>query len=253
MSWNKIFVARTAFIFILFTALFLLPQSDLPFVGAYFSCCAELYPLLKGVFSLVLLYAGWKLAAFGKDFVTRQIFFWIFFICSVLLLYGTFLFKWDPAGFSFSWITLWAGYLLGLLEREFEFLAIRLFWGIIPLPFLLHFIIPFRKEYFICAAIFSGGSLLFIHGLLILKNQPVLKKSIFFVGICIAIFLAPCLYFRVQTVKTSSPASQRDIENQIKVVIEIVKQFQNYSFTNSERNNLYQSVFYRFASHNSFA
>ena len=29
-------------------------------------------------------------------------------------------------------------------------------------------------------------------------------------------------------------------ENQIKVVIEIVKQFQNYSFTNSERNNLYQ-------------
>ncbi len=37
-------------------------------------------------------------------------------------------------------------------------------------------------------------------------------------------------------------------ENQIKVVIEIVKQFQNYSFTNSERNNLYQLVFYRFAS-----
>ncbi|MBQ2883821.1 MAG: N-6 DNA methylase, partial [Alphaproteobacteria bacterium] len=37
-------------------------------------------------------------------------------------------------------------------------------------------------------------------------------------------------------------------ENQIKVVIEIVKQFQNYCFTNSERNNLYQLVFYRFAS-----
>lgn len=37
-------------------------------------------------------------------------------------------------------------------------------------------------------------------------------------------------------------------ENQVKVVIEIVRQFQNYSFTNSERNNLYQLVFYRFAS-----
>ena len=37
-------------------------------------------------------------------------------------------------------------------------------------------------------------------------------------------------------------------ESQIKVVIEIVRQFQNYSFTNSERNNLYQLVFYRFAS-----
>lgn len=37
-------------------------------------------------------------------------------------------------------------------------------------------------------------------------------------------------------------------ENQIKVVIQIVKQFQNYSFTNSERNNLYQLVFYQFAS-----
>lgn len=36
--------------------------------------------------------------------------------------------------------------------------------------------------------------------------------------------------------------------NQIKVVVEIVKQFQNYSFTHSERNNLYQLVFYRFAS-----
>lgn len=36
--------------------------------------------------------------------------------------------------------------------------------------------------------------------------------------------------------------------NQVKVVIEIVKQFQNYSFSNSKRNNLYQLVFYRFAS-----
>ena len=32
-------------------------------------------------------------------------------------------------------------------------------------------------------------------------------------------------------------------ESQVKLVIEIVKQFQNYSFTNSERNNLYQLVF----------
>lgn len=37
-------------------------------------------------------------------------------------------------------------------------------------------------------------------------------------------------------------------ESQIKVVIEIVRQFQNYSFSNSERNNLYQLVFYVFAS-----
>lgn len=37
-------------------------------------------------------------------------------------------------------------------------------------------------------------------------------------------------------------------ENHIKVVIQIVKQFQNYSFTKSKRNNLYQLVFYRFAS-----
>lgn len=37
-------------------------------------------------------------------------------------------------------------------------------------------------------------------------------------------------------------------ENQIKIVIEIVRQFQNYSFTNSQRNNLYQLVFHRFAS-----
>lgn len=36
--------------------------------------------------------------------------------------------------------------------------------------------------------------------------------------------------------------------NHVKVVIEIVKQFQNYSFSNSKRNNLYQLVFYRFAS-----
>lgn len=37
-------------------------------------------------------------------------------------------------------------------------------------------------------------------------------------------------------------------ENQIKIAIEIVRQFQNYSFTNSQRNNLYQLVFHRFAS-----
>lgn len=37
-------------------------------------------------------------------------------------------------------------------------------------------------------------------------------------------------------------------ESQVKVVIEIVRRFQNYSFTNSERNNLYQLVFYQFAS-----
>lgn len=36
--------------------------------------------------------------------------------------------------------------------------------------------------------------------------------------------------------------------NQVKVVIQIVKQFQNYSFSYSERNNLYQLVFYKFAS-----
>lgn len=36
--------------------------------------------------------------------------------------------------------------------------------------------------------------------------------------------------------------------NHVKVMIEIVKQFQNYSFSGSKRNNLYQLVFYRFAS-----
>lgn len=36
--------------------------------------------------------------------------------------------------------------------------------------------------------------------------------------------------------------------NQVKVAIQIVKQFQNYSFTHSERNNLYQLIFYKFAS-----
>lgn len=36
--------------------------------------------------------------------------------------------------------------------------------------------------------------------------------------------------------------------NQVKVAIQIVKQFQNYSLTHSERNNLYQLVFYKFAS-----
>lgn len=39
-----------------------------------------------------------------------------------------------------------------------------------------------------------------------------------------------------------------DNVNQIKVAIQIVKQFQNYSFVDSERSNLYQLVFYEFAS-----
>jgi type I restriction enzyme M protein len=37
-------------------------------------------------------------------------------------------------------------------------------------------------------------------------------------------------------------------ENQVKVIIQIVKQFQNYSFSESKKSNLYQLVFYRFAS-----
>lgn len=37
-------------------------------------------------------------------------------------------------------------------------------------------------------------------------------------------------------------------ENHIKVAVECVRQFQNYSFTRSERSNLYQLVFYQFAS-----
>lgn len=37
-------------------------------------------------------------------------------------------------------------------------------------------------------------------------------------------------------------------ENKVQVMIQIVKQFQNYNFTKSERNALYQLVFYRFAS-----
>ncbi len=36
--------------------------------------------------------------------------------------------------------------------------------------------------------------------------------------------------------------------NHIKIIIEIVKQFQHYSFSDSKKNNLYQLVFYRFAS-----
>lgn len=36
--------------------------------------------------------------------------------------------------------------------------------------------------------------------------------------------------------------------NHVKVISEIVKRFQNYSFSDSKRNNLYQLVFYRFAS-----
>lgn len=63
---------------------------------------------------------------------------------------------------------------------------------------------------------------------------------------------------RIEDIKKSAKTSYQKIlsedyfdrknESQIKVVSEIVKQFQNYSFTNSERNNLYQLVFYQFAS-----
>lgn len=63
---------------------------------------------------------------------------------------------------------------------------------------------------------------------------------------------------RIETIRKAAKTSYQKIlnenhfdsknENQVKVVVEIVKQFQNYSFTNSERNNLYQLVFYRFAS-----
>lgn len=63
---------------------------------------------------------------------------------------------------------------------------------------------------------------------------------------------------RIETIRKAAKTSYSKIlnenhfdsknENQVKVVVEIVKQFQNYSFTNSERNNLYQLVFYRFAS-----
>lgn len=63
---------------------------------------------------------------------------------------------------------------------------------------------------------------------------------------------------RIDSIRKSAKTSYQKIlnenhfdsknENQVKVVVEIVKQFQNYSFTNSERNNLYQLVFYQFAS-----
>lgn len=63
---------------------------------------------------------------------------------------------------------------------------------------------------------------------------------------------------RIETIRKAAKTSYSKIlnenhfdsknENQVKVMVEIVKQFQNYSFTNSERNNLYQLVFYRFAS-----
>lgn len=63
---------------------------------------------------------------------------------------------------------------------------------------------------------------------------------------------------RIETIRKAAKTSYQKIlnennfdsknENQVKVVVEIVKQFQNYSFTDSERNNLYQLVFYRFAS-----
>ena len=46
----------------------------------------------------------------------------------------------------------------------------------------------------------------------------------------------------------NSDAFDMKNESQLKLVIEIVRQFQNYSFLGSKRNNLYQLVFYRFAS-----
>lgn len=46
----------------------------------------------------------------------------------------------------------------------------------------------------------------------------------------------------------NSDAFDMKNESQLKLVIEIVRQFQNYSFSGSKRNNLYQLVFYRFAS-----
>ncbi len=63
---------------------------------------------------------------------------------------------------------------------------------------------------------------------------------------------------RIESIRLAAKTSYQKIlnenyfnsknESQVKVVIEIVKQFQNYSFTKSERNNLYQLVFHRFAS-----
>lgn len=46
----------------------------------------------------------------------------------------------------------------------------------------------------------------------------------------------------------NSDAFDMKNESQLKLIIEIVKQFQNYSFSGSKRSNLYQLVFYRFAS-----
>ena len=63
---------------------------------------------------------------------------------------------------------------------------------------------------------------------------------------------------RIESIRVAAKTSYQKIlhenyfdsknESQVKVVIQIVKQFQNYSFTKSERNNLYQLVFYQFAS-----
>lgn len=63
---------------------------------------------------------------------------------------------------------------------------------------------------------------------------------------------------RIESIRLAAKTSYQKIlnenyfdsknESHVKVVIQIVKQFQNYSFTKSERNNLYQLVFYRFAS-----
>ena len=64
---------------------------------------------------------------------------------------------------------------------------------------------------------------------------------------------------RIENIRVSAKTSYQKILNEnyfdskneghIKVAIEIVKQFQNYSITKSDRTNLYQMVFYVFASH----
>lgn len=63
---------------------------------------------------------------------------------------------------------------------------------------------------------------------------------------------------RIENIRVAAKTSYQKIlhenyfdsknESHVKVVIQIVKQFQNYSLTKSERNNLYQLVFYQFAS-----
>ncbi len=63
---------------------------------------------------------------------------------------------------------------------------------------------------------------------------------------------------RIESIRSAAKASYTKIleenyfdsanGNQVKLVVEIVKQFQNYRFTGSEKSDLYQLVFYRFAS-----